>query len=168
VNILRYIILSLSIAVILIWALFGRIQGSTSDLLSIVLMLFFAANAFYIFFSKPNFKLSDFFDRAATGLALATLEVKYQATQAKSKELEAERLRAETEEKKADRLNAAKEFMKFAANNPHVKKHFELAGKDIPDKDVALTAPQLTTDNKQLQFSRKTSVLSRDNPIVMQ
>lgn len=162
VNILRYIILIFSIIVILLWVTFGRIQGSAFDLVSIVVILFFAANTFYLIFSKPNFKLSDFFDRTATRLALVTLEVRYQASQARSKELEAERLKVEKGERMAHKLNAAKEFMEFAANNPQVKKHFELSGNDALGKNAVLAAGQFTTVETSIQISNTTPTLRQN------
>ena len=162
-KILRYTIFALSISVVVIWIIFGRSQGLVSDLVPIVWVFFFIANAFYIFFSKPTFKLSEFCDRTATKQALVTLEIKYQASQAKFREIEAERIKADTEEKKADRLTAAKEFMNFAANNPQVKKLFDLSSKNNSIKNADSLTPQITMGKSQVEIPNKNLAPNSDN-----
>lgn len=130
-KIIRNLILVVSFSLTVFFVFFGVIRGSHLDFLLLLTIIFFSVNTFYAFYSKPTFVLSETFGRAATGLALATLEMKHQAEEAKSRELEAIRSKVSHEENNVYKLKAARDFMEFAADNPYLRKHYDFFGDSV-------------------------------------
>jgi hypothetical protein len=96
------------------------------DIASLIIFLYLGLNIFYLIFSHPTFKASAFFQRAATGLAFASLELRHQAKEAELREIEAETLRNLDGESKAYKLRAATEFLQYIRENPTIKKYYAL------------------------------------------
>ncbi|MGH1573252.1 hypothetical protein ACRAWG_24530 [Methylobacterium sp. P31] len=116
--ILRYVLLGFSVLALALVMVFWTISGRASDLVLFLTVAFLVANIIYISLSSPNVKISSIFDRAASGLAFASLELQHHAKEAKIREAEAERIRAEEAEHRQHKLKAAEEFMTYLRQNP--------------------------------------------------
>ncbi|MCJ2109626.1 hypothetical protein MKK64_00055 [Methylobacterium sp. E-025] len=147
-NIIRISILIFSALLAGIFGFFGVLQGSSSDFTLLFMVFFFAANAFYVFYSRPTFVASEFFNRTATGLAIVTLELKHQAEEAKTREDEALRLEASEDVNKDGRLKAVSDFMKFAVSNPHLKKLYSFDDKTKLIADLSEKGQRPIEDKK--------------------
>ncbi|MHB2207508.1 hypothetical protein [Methylobacterium sp. CM6257] len=116
--ILRYVLLGFSALALALVMVFWTISGQASDFVVFLTAAFLIANIVYILLSRPNIKVSSIFDRAASGLAFASLELQHHAKAAKIREAEAERIRAEEAEHRRHKLKAAEEFMTYLRQNP--------------------------------------------------
>ena len=76
--------------------------------IAIVLLV---ANTFYIYVSRPRIKTSDILARASTGLALASLELRYHAQDVQAREAEAEKRRLAEAEHNQYKLQVAKDVL---------------------------------------------------------
>jgi len=144
---LRYILLgcsALSLAVVLV---FWTVSGHAGDLTVFLVMAFLVANSIYLLFSQPTLKASSVFDRAATGLAFASLELQHQAKEAKVREAEAERIRAQEAEQNTSKLRAAEEFISYVRQNPLMRGRQAVEIKQITllsdPKSITLPALEL-------------------------
>lgn len=72
---LRYILLGLSVLSLAVVLVFWTVSGHVADLGVFLVTTFLVANSIYILFSSPTLRVSSVFDRAATGLAFASLEL---------------------------------------------------------------------------------------------
>ena len=141
---LRYVLIAVSGLLLLIMLVFWTVSGSLTDIVSLIVFLYLGSNLFYLIFSHPTFKASGFFQRAATGLAFASLELRHQANEAEIREIEAERLRNLDTGSKAYKLRAATEFLQYIRENPTIKKYYSLESHQEvakPQDNVAIAAP---------------------------
>ncbi|MDP4005223.1 hypothetical protein [Methylobacterium sp. NEAU K] len=129
--VLRYILLGVSTLAMASVLIFWIAGGRSGDVSVFFVIAFLAANIAYILFSSPNLKISALFDRAATGLAFASLELQHQAKEAKLREIEADRLRAEDAEQNRYKLRAAEEFISYVRQNPLMKRRNALEVNQI-------------------------------------
>lgn len=146
-SILRYVLLGFSALALVLLLLFWTVSGRSSDLLVFLVAAYLVANIVYIVFSAPNIRVSSIFDRAATGLAFASLELQHQAKEAKLREAEVERIQAEDAEQRRHKLRAAEEFMNYLRQNPLSRGRLPLDVRQIAlrgdAKSIALPAPEL-------------------------
>ncbi|MCJ2096502.1 hypothetical protein MKK67_28935 [Methylobacterium sp. J-072] len=146
-SILRYILLGLSVLSLAVVLVFWTVSGRAMDLVVLLVAVFLVANSVYILFSSPTLKVSSVFDRAATGLAFASLELQHQAKEAKIRELEAERIRAQEAEHNTSKLRAAEEFISYVRQNPLMRGRQAVEVKQITlrsdVKSIALPALEL-------------------------
>ncbi|MCJ2121648.1 hypothetical protein [Methylobacterium sp. J-077] len=123
------------------------VSGHAGDLVVFLVAAFLVANSTYILFSGPTLKASSVFDRAATGLAFASLELQHQAKEAKVREVEAERIRAQEAEHNTSKLRAAEEFISYVRQNPLMRRRQPIEVKQITllndPKSIALPALEL-------------------------
>jgi len=112
--------------------LFWTISGRAYDIVLFAALAFLLANAFYIYISRPTVRTSDILVRASSGLALASMELQYQAEAAQIREVEAETLRRAEAERNQQKLQVAKEMLQ----------HLRLNGPADPKKDG--NRPQIT------------------------
>ena len=141
---LRYALIAVSGLLLLIMLAFWTISGRLTDIVSLIVFLYLGSNLFYLIFSHPTFKASGFFQRAATGLAFVSLELRHQAKEAELREIEAERLRNLDTGSKAYKLRAATEFLQYIRENPTIKKYYSLESHQEvakPQDNVAIAAP---------------------------
>ncbi|MCJ2060993.1 hypothetical protein MKL09_31300 [Methylobacterium sp. J-048] len=129
--------------VVVFWA----VSGHVGDLSVFLVAAFLLANSVYILFSRPTLRASSVLDRAATGLAFASLELQHQAKEAKIREAEAERIRVQEAEQNKSKLRAAEEFISYVRQNPLMRSRQTLAIKQITllsdTKSIALPGPEL-------------------------
>ena len=140
---LRYALIAMSGLLLLVMLALWTVSGRLIDILSLIVFLYLGSNLFYLIFSHPTFKASGFFQRAATGLAFASLELRHQANEAEIREIEAERLRNLDSGSKAYKLRAATEFLQYVRENPTIKKYYSLESPQEaarPQENVAITA----------------------------
>ncbi|MCJ2020533.1 hypothetical protein MKK84_24420 [Methylobacterium sp. E-065] len=128
----RLILLAISGISALGLLLFWTISGRAYDVVLFAALAFLIANAFYIFISRPTVRTSDILVRASSGLALASMELQYQAEAAQVREAEAETLRLAEAERNQQKLQVAKEMLQ----------HLRLNGPADPKKDG--NRPQIT------------------------
>jgi hypothetical protein len=144
---LRYILLGLSVLSLAVVLVFWTVSGHAGDLGVFLVTAFLVANSIYILFSSPTLRVSSVFDRAATGLAFASLELQHQASEAKIREAEAERIRAQEAEQNKSKLRAAEEFISYVRQNPLMRGRQAVAVKQITlrndAKSIALPALEL-------------------------
>ena len=141
---LRYSLIAVSGFLLIIMLVFWTISGQLTDIISLIIFSYLSSNLFYLVFSHPTFKSSGFFQRAATGLAFASLELRHQAKEAELREIEAERLRNLDSGSKAYKLRAATEFLQYIRENPTIKKYYALESHQEvakPQENVAIAAP---------------------------
>ncbi|TXM91871.1 hypothetical protein [Methylobacterium sp. WL116] len=140
---LRYTLIAISGLLLLIMLAFWTISGRLTDIVSLIVFLYLGSNLFYLIFSHPTFKASGFFQRAATGLAFASLELRHQANEAEIREIEAERIRNLDNGSKAYKLRAATEFLQYIRDNPTIKKYYALESQQEaakPQENIAIAA----------------------------
>ncbi|WP_092036853.1 hypothetical protein [Methylobacterium pseudosasicola] len=134
----------MSFAIVLV---FWAVSGRAMDLVVFLVAAFLISNSIYILFSNPTLKTSAVFDRAATGLAFASLELQHQAKEAKIREAEAERIRAQEAEQNTSKLRAAEEFISYVRQNPLMRRRQTVEVKQITlrndVKSIALPALEL-------------------------
>lgn len=144
---LRYILLGLSVLSLAVVLVFWTVSGHVADLGVFLVTTFLVANSIYLLFSSPTLHVSSVFDRAATGLAFASLELQHQAQEAKIREAEAERIRAEEAEQNKSKLRAAEEFISYVRQNPLMRGRQAVAVKQITlrndSKSITLPALEL-------------------------
>ena len=142
--VLRYALMAMSGLLLLVMLSLWTVNGRLIDILSLIVFLYLGSNLFYLIFSHPTFKASGFFQRAATGLAFASLELRHQANEAEIREIEAERLRNLDNGSKAYKLRAATEFLQYIRENPTIKKYYSLESPQEaakPQENIAIAAP---------------------------
>ncbi|WP_187193598.1 hypothetical protein [Methylobacterium sp. WL1] len=144
---LRYILLGLSVLSLAVVLVFWTVSGHVADLGVFLVAAFLVANSVYILFSRPTLRASSVFDRAATGLAFASLELQHQAKEAKIREAEAERIRAQEAEQNKSKLRAAEEFISYVRQNPLMRGRQAVTVKQITllgdPKSIALPTLEL-------------------------
>ncbi|TXN36635.1 hypothetical protein FV227_27250 [Methylobacterium sp. WL119] len=118
--------IAITAVLLLTMLLYWTVSGRLTDIVSLIIFLYLGSNLFYLIFSHPTFKTSAFFQRAATGLAFASLELRHQAKEAELRETEAERLRNLDAGSKDNKLRAANEFLQYIRENPTIKKYYVL------------------------------------------
>ena len=142
--ILRYLLIAITAILLLTMLVFWTVSGRLTDIVSLILFIYLGSNLFYLIFSDPTFKASAFFQRAATGFAFASLELRHQAKEAELREIEAERLRNLDGGSKAYKLRAATEFLQYIRENPTIKKYYALERNQAAasaQENVAISAP---------------------------
>ncbi|TXN01249.1 hypothetical protein FV242_19140 [Methylobacterium sp. WL64] len=144
---LRYVLLGLSVLSLAVVLVFWTVSGHVADLGVFLVAAFLVANSVYILFSRPTLRASSVFDRAATGLAFASLELQHQAKEAKIREAEAERIRAQEAEQNKSKLRAAEEFISYVRQNPLMRGRQAVTVKQITllgdPKSIALPTLEL-------------------------
>ena len=130
-SMLRYILLGASVLSLAVVLVFWTVSGHAGDLGVFLVAAFLVANSIYIVFSSPTLRVSSVYDRAATGLAFASLELQHQAKEAKVREATAERVRADEAEHNTSKLRAAEEFISYVRQNPLMRGRHALEVKQI-------------------------------------
>ena len=113
-SLLRTILLVVSglalATVMALWIASGQIFSIVSFLVS----AFLIANAIYVFYSRPVFESSKLLSKMAEGLAFASIELHYQAKEARIKEEEDNKRKSEEEKVRSYKMQAARDFLSFA------------------------------------------------------
>lgn len=107
----RIILLGTSGTAVLALLAFWTISGRALDIIFFAALTFLVANIVYIFISRPTLKTSDVLTRVSGSLAVASMELQYQAEEAQMREAEAERLRVAEDEHNRQKLLVAKEML---------------------------------------------------------
>lgn len=158
---LRYFLIAITAILLLTMLFFWTVSGRLTDIISLILFLYLGSNLFYLIFSDPTFKVSAFFQRAATGFAFASLELRHQAREAELREVEAERLKNSDSGSKAHKLRAATEFLQYIRENPTIKKHYSLERNHAATsfkENVAISEPP--NDQRAIASSRSSIALA--------
>jgi hypothetical protein len=161
---LRYALIAISGILLLTMLFFWTVSGRLTDIVSLIVFLYLGSNIFYLIFSHPTFKASAFFQRAATSLAFASLELRHQAKEAEIREIEAERLRNLDSGSKAYKLRAATEFLQYIRENPTINKYYSLESDQEaakPQENVAIAVP---TNDQRVIASPQSSVVPAPGP----
>lgn len=116
--IFRYILFGTSALAALGLLFFWTISGRVFDIVLFAALAFLITNAFYVFISRPIVKTSDILARASDGLALASMELKYQSEEAQIREAEAERIRLKEAAYNQSKLQDAKEMLQHLRSKP--------------------------------------------------
>ena len=160
----RFILLGISAISVIALLAFWTISGKAFDILLLAALSFLIANTCYIFISRPAIKTSDILTRVSGSLALASMELQYQAEEAQIREAEAEKIRLAEDEYNKQKLQAAKDLLQhLRINNPQNLKN----GASLPQithqaqpksSTLPLPPPVPTTANDARHSNRGDSI----------